>query len=85
LLPVNWLLRDRFATIDHIRHVRSPLLVIAGSRDGIVPVEQTQRLYDTAPLPKRLVIISGADHNDYELLAGEQMIGTILDFLSTLD
>ena len=52
LLPVSWLLRDRFASIDHIRQVRSPLLVIAGARDGIVPVEQTRRLYEAAPSPR---------------------------------
>jgi hypothetical protein len=31
-----------------------------------------------------LVIIDGADHNDQALLAGEQIISTIREFLSTL-
>jgi uncharacterized protein len=81
LLPVRWLLRDRYASIDHIVHVRCPLLVIAGNRDGIVPLEQSQRLYDAASSPKTLVIVEGADHNDDELLAGEQMIRAIVSFL----
>ena len=43
-LPVRWLLRDRFSSIDRIANVRAPLLVIAGDRDGIVPIDQSRRL-----------------------------------------
>jgi uncharacterized protein len=82
LLPVRWLLRDRFPSIDRIAHVRTPVLVIAGDRDGIVPVDQSKRLYEAANAPKRLVIISGADHNDDALQAGSQMIDAILLFLT---
>jgi fermentation-respiration switch protein FrsA (DUF1100 family) len=84
ILPVRWLLRDRFAPIDHVARVRCPLLVIAGDRDGIVPLEQSQRLYDAASSPKTLVIVEGADHNDEELLAGDQMIGAIVRFLEQI-
>lgn len=80
-LPVRWLLRDRFASIDRIPQVRCPLLVIAGDRDGIVPPEQSRRLYDAASSPKTLVIVAGVDHNDDELLAGKEMIDAIVRFL----
>src|SRR5690606_30697375 len=36
-LPVGWLARDRFDSMARIAHVRSPLLVIAGTADRIVP------------------------------------------------
>jgi fermentation-respiration switch protein FrsA (DUF1100 family) len=81
-LPVRWLLRDRFATIDRIAHIRSPLLVIAGDRDRIVPLTESRRLYDAAPEPKKLVVIPDADHNDDALLAGPQMMAEIARFLS---
>jgi fermentation-respiration switch protein FrsA (DUF1100 family) len=84
LLPVGWLLRDRFASIDHIRQVRSPLLVIAGSRDRIIPIEHTRRLYEAAVSPKKLVVVADADHNDRELLDGKQMMEAIREFLSRL-
>jgi fermentation-respiration switch protein FrsA (DUF1100 family) len=63
---------------------RCALLVIAGSRDRIVPPEQSQRLFDAAREPKTLEIIDGADHNDETLLAGPQMIGAIVSFLERL-
>ena len=81
LLPVRWLLRDRFDCIERIQHVGCPLLVIAGDRDGIIPVALSERLFAASPEPKRLVTIRGADHNDDELLAGPRMIGAMVDFL----
>ena len=83
-LPVHWLLRDRYATIDRIPHVNAPLLVIGGDADRIVPISQTRRVYEAAGNPKSLLIINGADHNDHSLLAGREMIGGILTFLQNL-
>jgi fermentation-respiration switch protein FrsA (DUF1100 family) len=83
-LPVRWLLRDRYATIDRIARVNTPLLIIGGDRDRIVPIEQTRRVYEAANEPKRLLEIEGADHNDDSLLAGPEMIGGILQFLRDL-
>ena len=83
-LPVKWLLRDRFATVDRIGAVRVPLLVIAGDRDRIVPVDQSRRLYEMANHPKSLLIIAGADHNDDTLLTGRAMIDGIVEFLRKL-
>jgi hypothetical protein len=85
ILPVRWLLADRFASIDVIADVRSPVLVIAGDRDSIVPRELSQQVFDRAREPKELLIVPGADHNDLELLNGEQMIGALLKFLERVD
>ena len=83
-LPVRLLLRDRFAAIDRIRRIRVPLLVIAGGRDRIVPIENSRRLYDAAVAPKTLLVLPDADHNDDELLAGADMVRAIVRFLQPL-
>ena len=83
-LPVRLLLRDRFAAIDQIRQIRVPLLVIAGGHDRIVPTENSRRLYDAAIAPKTLLVLPHADHNDYALLAGDEMIDAIARFLQPL-
>jgi uncharacterized protein len=82
VLPVRWLLRDRFASIDSIATVRSPVLIVAGDRDSIVPFDQSRRLYDAVVTPKQLVVVQGADHNDGELLNGAQMMEAIASFLA---
>ncbi len=81
VLPVRWLLQDRYESISRIARIRCPLLVIAGARDSIVPVDLSRRLFAAAGEPKRLVIVPGADHNDEELLDGKQVIDAISGFL----
>jgi fermentation-respiration switch protein FrsA (DUF1100 family) len=83
-LPVRLLLRDRFAAIEHIQRIRVPLLVIAGGRDRIVPVEQSRQIYDAAAGPRTLLVLPDADHNDDELLAGDEMVLAMIAFLAPL-
>jgi uncharacterized protein len=83
-VPVRLLLRDRFATIEEIQRIQAPLLVIAGGRDRIVPVESSRRVYDAAADLKTFLLIPDADHNDYELFAGDEMIDAIVRFLQPI-
>jgi len=80
-LPVGWMLRDRFNSADLIGHIRTPLLVIAGTDDRIVPVAMSEALYDAAPEPKWLATIDEADHNDLVLLAGRPVMAAVVKFL----
>jgi fermentation-respiration switch protein FrsA (DUF1100 family) len=84
ILPVGWLLRDRYPSIDLIGRVKAPLLVVAGAADRIIPAEDSKRLYAAAPDPKRLVVIDGADHNDYELLAGARLVEAVARFIDPM-
>ena len=60
-LPV-WLLRDQYRSLDRIRDVGAPLLVLHGDRDGVVPYALGERLYEHAHEPKRHLRITGGDH-----------------------
>ena len=81
---MRWLLRDRFASGEFIARVQSPLLVIAGDRDRIVPLAHSRRLFEAAHDPKTFVIIRDADHNDASLLDGHEMIARIVEFLRSV-
>jgi fermentation-respiration switch protein FrsA (DUF1100 family) len=84
-LPVHpLLLVDRYDTIGRIGSVRCPVLVIAGERDGIVPLSHSLRVYQAANDPKRWATISGADHNDRALLDGERLISEVRIFIDGL-
>jgi len=83
-LPVGWLLRDRYASIDRIARVRAPVLVIGGDADRIVPFALTRRVYEAARDPKTLLVIRGADHNDDSLSTGHELIEGVLTFLRQL-
>lgn len=73
-LPVGPLLKDRFDCLDLARALRCPVLVVAGERDRIVPPSLSRELFEAAAEPKRLLIVPGADHNDEELVEGEQLV-----------
>lgn len=81
VLPVRWLLRDRYVAGSDIVRVRVPLLVIAGERDGIVPLTHSRRVFERANQPKSMVVIANADHNDDSLFHGTEMIEAISRFL----
>jgi uncharacterized protein len=81
-LPVRLMLRDRYPSIDRISRITSPLLVIAGDADRVVPVTDSQELVDAAPEPKRMVVIPGADHNDDALNSGAVLMRAVVDLLS---
>ena len=81
-LPVRLLLRDRYPILDRIGRVAAPVLVIAGERDEIVPAEQSRRVYEAAPEPKRWLLIPHAGHNDLRLLAGARFVQEVLGFLA---
>lgn len=80
-LPVRRLLRDRYDSLTLIPNVKTPLLIIVGERDSIVPAKFSRRLYDAAPQPKTFASIPGADHNDDELLDGRMVLEAIAKFL----
>jgi hypothetical protein len=81
-LPVRFLLADRFASVDRIGGITCPVLVIAGRRDSVVPAALSEQLFEAVRSPKkRLLMIDGADHNDYELLAGPELIEAVISFV----
>lgn len=54
---------------------------MAGSADSVVPLAQSKRVYEAAGEPKEFVVFDGADHNDFELTAGEELVATVAEFL----
>ena len=64
------LVPDVYPTIDRIGRVRTPVLVIHGDRDEIVPLDHGRELFAAAADPKRLDVVRGAGHNDLLLVAG---------------
>ena len=81
MLPVALLLRDRYPSIDRAPRIQCPVLVIAGTRDLVIPTGHTRRLYDAIVASKTFVEI-GADHNDAALLDGMEMMNAIIGFIA---
>lgn len=63
---------DRFHNLRHIREVRSPVLVIHGQEDEVIPWSHGRRLFHSANEPKLALWVDGAHHNDVLLVGGER-------------
>jgi len=66
IVPVRWLLRERFDSAAALRGFRRPVLVVQAGRDQVIPAHSTQALIAALPIPPRHVEIDSADHNDID-------------------
>jgi len=64
LLPIDWILTERFDSMAKIARLKLPVLFMHGSADPLVPVSMSQRLYAAVPGPKQLVEVQGAVHSN---------------------
>jgi len=69
-MPVRWFARFGYKTIDYIRNVRCPVMLIYSGNDEIVPFKFGSELYEAANEPKEFIEIFGG-HNDCFLVSGE--------------
>ena len=81
LVPVRWLLKDRYDTIHKIKDVHAPLLLLHGDADQIVPVKFGKKLFAAANEPKQAEYIADAGHNNVYNLRVQEVV---LNFLSKL-
>jgi uncharacterized protein len=77
-LPVRLLLRDHYPLADHVAAVAVPTAVVLGGSDSIVPPEQSRKVARRAAGPVEVIEIAGADHNDFALLAGAELVGAVV-------
>lgn len=63
-LPIDWLLNQRFESLQKVPSLKLPVLFIHGTWDAKIPVDMAKQLYAAAPLPKTLLLIEGGEHNN---------------------
>ena len=69
-MPVRWFARFSYRTIDFIKDVHCPVMLIYSRNDEIVPLGFGLELYEAANEPKEFIEILGS-HNDGFLVSGE--------------
>ncbi len=81
LVPVRWLLRDHYDSLDKIKNIHMPFLLLHGELDQVVPVKFGKKLFEAANEPKQAVYVPDAGHNNVYNMRVQQII---LNFLSRL-
>lgn len=69
-MPVRWFARFSYKTINYVRNIDCPLLVIHSRDDEFVPFEFGLRIYEAGREPKEFLEIFGK-HNDGFLMSGD--------------
>jgi fermentation-respiration switch protein FrsA (DUF1100 family) len=78
VVPVSWLMEDRFESLTRIRMITEPLLVMHGDADTVIPQRFGRRLFEAAISPKEGFWPHGLGHNDIFDNGG---FDTALDFI----
>ena len=82
-LPVNYLARIHYPSIDRIDKINSPLLCIHSREDEIIPYRLGRALYDRAAEPKYFLEITGG-HNGGFLESGRRYTAGLDAFIDAV-
>jgi fermentation-respiration switch protein FrsA (DUF1100 family) len=63
VVPLRWLMRNRFDSLAKIDRCPSPLLIAHGEYDHLIPFAQAERLFAAAPAPKRFFVMKNCSHH----------------------
>ena len=80
-LPVKRFFRFEYPTIDYLKEVEGPVLIIHSSEDDYIPFSHATKLYSAANKPKQFLKIKGLHSTNY-LKSEDIYIEGIKSFLS---
>ena len=84
VLP-RFLVPDAYPSQRRITRLRSPLLLLHGEADDVVPVSHARALFEAAPEPKRLEIVPSVGHNDLVSRASTAYLDAIASWVEDLE
>lgn len=84
-LPLGWLTKGKYNSLARIESIETPLLIVHGEQDAVVPVSQGEALFRAANEPKRLQLLAETGHNDVWETEGETYWGALKSFTAELE
>ena len=82
-IPVRWIGRSRFSSIEKISSVTVPKLFLHARADDVIPLSHGRMLFEAAPPPKTFVELRGG-HGDAFEVDSANYFGSIAKFLAAL-
>lgn len=62
IIPVGLFMKDTFKSTDFIADISAPLIILHGTKDGIIPQRFGKRLFERAVAPKEFVSLERENH-----------------------
>ena len=80
-LPVKLLLKDKYESNIKIKNIRSPILIMHGRVDNIVPYHMGKKMYELANEPKYSYF---SEYDDHMMEYNENLLKALEDFIVSL-
>jgi fermentation-respiration switch protein FrsA (DUF1100 family) len=81
-LPVRFLLKDKYESINKIKNIKSPILVMHGKVDRIVPFYMGKKIYELANEPKYSYF---TEYDNHMMEYDENLLKALKKFISSLN
>jgi len=81
-LPVRFLLKDKYESDKKIKNIKSPILVMHGKIDNIVPFYMGKKIYELANNPKYSYF---SEYDDHMMEYNEKLLKALRDFIDSLN
>ena len=80
-LPVSLLLKDRYESINKLKNIKIPILVMHGEKDKIVPFYMGKQIFEILPSPKFSYF---NEQDDHMMEYNQDLIDSIKNFIDQL-
>ena len=80
-LPVSLLLKDRYENVKKLKNINSPILVMHGKKDKIVPFHMGKQVFEKANDPKFSYF---PDNDDHMMDYNEDLLKALSAFFKTI-
>ena len=81
-LPVRFLLKDKYESNKKIKNIKSPILIMHGKVDNIVPFHMGKKMYELANEPKYFYF---SEYDDHMMEYNEKLLNVLKDFIYSLN
>ena len=82
IFPVKFLLKDKYESKNKIKNIKSPILVLHGRKDKIVPFYMGEKIFEMANSPKFKYF---TDLDDHMMNFDEKLVNEIDIFIRNLN
>ena len=77
-LPIDLLIKDRYDSLKKIKNINTPILIMHGKKDDVVPFKMGEELFDKANQPKFSYF---SENDDHMMEFNDQLINSLRKFL----
>jgi len=81
-LPIKLLLKDKFKTDEKISNINSPILIMHGKKDKIVPFFMGEKMFNLAKNPKYSFFV---DYDDHMMDYSNNLLNSLEKFIKSLN